>query len=159
MLTKEDVEKELYSIGVDHSNRFSRFIDLCINYTLTDEAFNIGLYDSYTETDFLYKYRTIAKATWSNPRVNRKLMLSDEELEVYNNLDDQVTIYRAMTSEEFENKDYGVSWTLKEKIAEDFLSHRRYQHTEIQSMQVDKNDLKAYINCRNEHEVIYINNN
>ena len=99
------------------------------------------------------------KATWSNDKVDRELMLSDKELEVYHNLDNKVTIYRAMTTEELENKDFGVSWTLQKEVAESFLTHRRYNHTEIHSVQVDKTDILAYINGRNEHEIIYINNN
>jgi hypothetical protein len=63
-----------------------------------------------------------------------------------------------MGVEEYNSGIYGISWTLKKKIAEQFVELRKMVGIEciIHEMKINKKDVVAYITARKEAEIIYI---
>lgn len=95
---------------------------------------------------------------------DQKYLMESDELEIYNNLENEVTIYRGLA--EF-NKQHikGLSWTLDRNIAENVFANvevdengiPRKSNTvkgDVYQAKIKKEDIFAYINGRNEQEVI-----
>lgn len=95
---------------------------------------------------------------------DRQYLMESNELEIYNNLENEVTIYRGLA--EF-NKQHikGLSWTLDRNVAENVFANvevdedgiPRKSNTvkgDVYQAKIKKEDIFAYINGRNEQEVI-----
>lgn len=80
------------------------------------------------------------------------ILMSPEERKQLDTLDDTVTIYRGVTSH---NKTIGraLSWTLNQKTAE-WFAHRFKSAGFVYQAQVDKKNIIALFNGRNESEII-----
>ena len=98
-------------------------------------------------------------------------MMSNEELEVFNNLPDKFTVYRGITETDTENIAYdeGLSWTLSEEKAKWFstrfaknkkskvLELEVHKNTPYPAKKGDKPKAVAYLNDREEQEIIVYN--
>ena len=78
--------------------------------------------------------------------------MNEEELEKYKKLPQKVTIYRGVTDYNRDN-DKALSWTLSKKKAE-WFAHRFDEDGDVIKKEVDKKDIYAYFNSRDEDEVI-----
>lgn len=89
--------------------------------------------------------------------------MEQEERETLNRLPDNIEIYRAMVVKEDKSKQYGISWTLSKKTAEFFKNEyfRNFatynQERIIKTITIPKSKVIAYLNGRQEQEIIYIN--
>ena len=89
--------------------------------------------------------------------------MTKEEQMFLKNLPDKVKIYRGMTKAEKESGYFGVSWTLRKKVAEFFCNDygRNYDTRDeekiVHWLLINKKDIIAVIQDRKEEEVIYIN--
>lgn len=91
----------------------------------------------------------------------KEFLMTEEEKEFFNNLPDQVTIYRGMSKEEFESGRFRFSWTLKKATAKQFAKRTKdlYEKpTLVHELTVKKEDILCYFNRGEEEEIIYINN-
>ena len=63
-----------------------------------------------------------------------------------------------MGVEEYKSGIYGISWTLKKKVAEHFVELRKQFGIEcvVHEMKINKNEALAYLAGRKEAEIIYI---
>ncbi len=83
--------------------------------------------------------------------------LFDEELKKeYAKLPQHFTIFRGGSIEEYEDEDYGLSWTLDRSCAEFFAFRFSQSQRAVFSREVDKTDIIYFGNDRQESEVIYI---
>lgn len=86
---------------------------------------------------------------------SKEFMMDEKETEVFEQLDDVVTIYRGVTDY---NKDNikALSWTLDKTKAEWFATrfNREGQDGLVYEAKIKKNDIFAYTNKRNEKEVL-----
>lgn len=92
-----------------------------------------------------------------------KIALSDrmtnEELNYINQFPTNLTIYRGTNEQEFDEEEFGVSWTSEQKVAE-YFAFRREEHDSLISKRivlaatVRKEDIIACLLDRNETELI-----
>ena len=61
--------------------------------------------------------------------------MTNEELDYYNQFSEEFTIYRGTNEEEFESKEFGVSWTPEQKVAE-FFAFREEELTSERSKRI-----------------------
>lgn len=84
----------------------------------------------------------------------KKYLMNKNELDIYNKMDCNVTIYRGLA--EF-NKDNirGISWTINKDIAQNiFANAEKGKKGYVYKAQINKKDIFSYCNARNEEEVI-----
>ena len=81
----------------------------------------------------------------------KKWLMTEEEFEFFNNLPEEITIYRG--SEYIK----GISWTLSKEQAEWFA--KRFEiNGKVFEKTVNKSDCLCYLNHREDQEIIYIKN-
>lgn len=76
-----------------------------------------------------------------------QLMMNDKEKEVYDNLPEIVRVYRGGVD------DKGLSWSLSREKAEWFANRFDYGY-EVFEKEIKKSDILAYLNGRQEQEII-----
>jgi hypothetical protein len=120
------------------------------------------LREAYTMSDNLYNYRYDLRAAFMSEKENRESLMSKKEIKILNNIPDKVKIYRGVTTDEIENNDFGLSWSLNREVAEFFaFKYRRNYDTSsslktVIELEVDKNEIIAYFHDREEAEIIYL---
>jgi len=79
----------------------------------------------------------------------KELLMSEQELEFFNNLPEEITIYRGADTIE------GISWTLCKEKAE-WFAKRYNKNGKVFEKTVKKHDCLCFLNDRKEEEIIYI---
>lgn len=109
---------------------------------------------------FLSAYTSLDshKGEWIPLNCNCSAMhkeMKGADRELYLSLPDKVTIYRGAHIDEYNNGDFGMSWTLNQKIAERFaLDMPPVEDKKVFKVIVDKSSIVAYTNEREEEECI-----
>lgn len=87
--------------------------------------------------------------------------MTNEELDYYNQIPEEFTIYRGTNEEEFESKKFGISWTSEQKVAEYFaFREEEWTWTSERSKRivlaatVHKADIVTCLLDRDEYELI-----
>lgn len=127
---------------------------------LTDREYWKSLGSCYTLQDYNEINYNLLKSLFLANKPEKEYLMDEDERIFFNNLPQQLTIFRACSKKEIKNKKYGLSWTLSKKVA-DFFKERKVRHegfSEIVSIVIDKKDAIAYLNGRNEEEIIYLGN-
>lgn len=121
----------------------------------------------YTDSSFAHTNINLVLSYLKANRPDKEFLMEEEDREFFNNLPDEVTIYRGCTKEEIKSGNFRLSWTLDKKIAE-FFAFTYINHTydkggkkditkyDIMEKVVSKKDLLCYFSGRNEAEVLYI---
>lgn len=81
---------------------------------------------------------------------DKKILMSKDELEAYNKLDDLITIYRGVKPGA---KVKALSWTTDKKVAK-WFADRYEKNGKVYKAVIDKKDVLAYFLSRNECEVV-----
>ena len=84
--------------------------------------------------------------------IDPQKLMDEEERELFQSLDDVVTVYRGVTSYNAQNVK-ALSWTLDREVAE-WFAHRFGQNGTVYEAQVRKENIHAVFLGRNEEEVI-----
>lgn len=84
--------------------------------------------------------------------VSPEYLMDEEELRQYQELDDNITIYRGVTSHNAKNIK-ALSWTLSRDTAE-WFAHRFNEEGRVYEAQINKRHIYALFTGRNEAEVI-----
>lgn len=84
--------------------------------------------------------------------VSPEYLMNEEELRQYQELDDNITIYRGVTSHNAKNIK-ALSWTLSRDTAE-WFAHRFNEEGTVYEAQINKRHIYALFTGRNEAEVI-----
>ena len=85
-------------------------------------------------------------------KADPKFLMTEEEYEVFKNLDDTVIVYRGVTSHNACNV-RALSWTLDFETA-DWFAHRFNEAGTVYEARIDRSRVYAYFGSRNEAEVI-----
>lgn len=158
-LSAEDASRIL--LWASSTTRFSWFLK--IKSICKGEAYWKTLSFAYTCSDNLCDYHKEIKLAFQSKEANRNCLMKTIELEFLKQLPDQLTIYRGMTVEEYESGNWGVSWTLNRDTATFFcdMYDRNYRdkdkHKMVHAVTIDKCKAIAYLNDREEQEIIYVN--
>lgn len=154
---KKDIDSEMDDIlweYSDGSNRWQFFCKLMKKARVTERGFNIGLKVAWMEGVATGSHNVIPFFK----KANRQYIMDEEELSYYNNLPDNVILYRGCSKYEVEGEDsiLGFSWTTERKVAEFFAFRYRLIDTAVYSIEVPKKDIKAIFLERYEFEAIYL---
>jgi hypothetical protein len=159
-MNKEEIKKNIFGFGVNSFNRFPTFLK--INSQLKGENYWYALRNSYVNSDNLYSFSKMIKKCFLKNEPQIESLMLPEEMEYFNNLPNQITIYRGMTEDELNQKAFGCSWTLKKEVAEYFAyTYSRNFDTRninkvVHELTINKNEVIAFFNEREEFEIIYI---
>jgi hypothetical protein len=159
-MNKEEIDNLIFGIGVNSYNRFQTFLGIIPK--LTGENYWYALRNSYDCSDNLFEVSGLVKGCFLKDEPQRECLMLPDEVEYLNTLPEIITIYRGMTENEFNQKSFGISWTLKKEVAEFFANtYQRNLATnhlkkKVHEMTIDKSEVIAYFNERNEFEIIYI---
>lgn len=102
------------------------------------------------------------KNLFTTRKGTRNCLMTESERSYLKGLPDEVQIYRGMSFQEAKSKNYGVSWTLDETVAEFFA----YKHPDkymsndektVVSKVIPKSEIIAYFEDRKEKEIIWVN--
>lgn len=86
-------------------------------------------------------------------RADKGTLMEEDELEAFNNLPDEVTVYRGVTSHNKSRKK-AFSWSTDRKVAEWFADRFQTGTGEVWTLTVPKERILCCFEGRNEHEVI-----
>ena len=156
-LSAGKIEDHLFILYADNYNRLFKFFE--IENLIQPELYGQTLRRVYHNSVKKYHYRSELRRAFQ--KVPQQDVMTKEEEDNLNNLDERVTIYRAMSAKENELEDYGVSWTLYKDIAFElgqycFNSIWKQAGFFVKELEVPKADLYALFNERNMHEVVYV---
>jgi len=161
ILTTPIIESFIYGLGVDSTNRMNCYAKLCINEKnqINDITYWECLSQAYIGSDninFQVPY-PILKSLFSANRENREFLMNEDERMYLKSLSEIVKIYRGCSSKEKESNRLGISWTLSKKVAEFYVSYHRNGVKDgiIIEKEINKNEIIAYFNEREEQEIIY----
>ena len=98
---------------------------LAIRPLLSDKDYWFALREAYDMSDDLYQYREDVKFAFNADCNDKGYLMVDKELAYLRKLPEEIKIYRAMTVDELESGDFGVSWTLDKSVAAFFAE--KYQ--------------------------------
>ena len=155
---KEEIQDLLW--GVDSYNRFETFLHY--RQKLKGKLYWYALRIAYENGDNLFEYANTIKACFKSTEPFRESLMREEELEYLMSLPEKITIYRGMTEIEFINKNFGCSWSLKKEVAEYFAYEYSRNHSTnhfkkvVHKIKINKKDVIAFLNDRQEYEIIYI---
>jgi hypothetical protein len=159
-MTNEEIDDIIFGIGSDSYNRFQVFIELIPK--LKGKSYWYALRNAYDMADNLLKYSKIIKECFLKDEPQKEYLMTPEEIEYLKNLPEEITIYRGMSKEEFNQKTFGISWTLNKEVAEFFANNNlRNHHTNhlkkvVHEIRINKSEVIAFLNDRKEFEIIYI---
>jgi hypothetical protein len=124
--------------------------------------------ESYTCSDLGHSDSKLIDEYLSDTRPAKEHLMTEEEREYFNNLPEELTIYRGCTKKEINSGNFRCSWTLDKKVAEFFAFeyiNRIFEDGgkpkdkslyDIVEKTVNKKDLLCYFGGRDEAEVLYI---
>jgi hypothetical protein len=159
-MNENEIDDFLFGIGVNSFNRFSVFLKM-IPF-LSGSSYWYALRQSYEMSDNLYKYSKIIKKCFLKKRKYREFLMLPHEIDYLQKLPEKITIYRGMTENELNQNSFGCSWTLKKDVAEFFATKysRNFDTNNlkkiVQEITINKNEVIAFFNEREEFEIIYI---
>ncbi|AZA77190.1 hypothetical protein EG347_06575 [Chryseobacterium sp. G0186] len=163
-------EAELILYDFKRHERFEVFIAL-YEATLKNDlttAFKV-FREAYCASDHIFKQIKNSKSTFDlkmflnflkNNRVDFMALMTDREKKYYHDLPDRVTIYRGINEAEHISKNYGISWSLSEDTAMDYIYFDKNEVEKgeggIIDLTVDKKDILTVFSVHRDLEIIYI---
>jgi hypothetical protein len=135
---------------------------LAIKPLLRGKLYWYALRNAYEMSDNTFDYRFDIRDSFLSEEPCREFLMNKSEQKQLENLPQKISIYRGMTIVEKDNKDFGLSWTLKKEKAEFFANkYQRNYSTKtypkiVHEMVIDKSKVIAFFNNRKEFEIIYI---
>lgn len=159
-MSNKEIEKIIWGINADSFNRFEIFLE--IEPKLKGKNYWYGLRISYDSSDNLFCYKDAIKSLFKSNEPNRNSLMDNKELKYLNELPQEITIYRGMTEQELISEQFGISWTLKKKVAIFFAEtyNRNYavNHLKkvVHKITINKSKVIAFFNGRKEFEIIYM---
>ena len=102
----------------------------------------------WTDTENVYENKDYWEQLLFLEFSDSHLMMDEEDTKFFNELPSTITIYRGGVD------DKGYSWTLDKEKAEWFANRFNFDY-EVFEKTINKSDVFAYLNDRNESEIIY----
>lgn len=152
----EEVDWETVSHSLGNQHQFTILREF--GNKMSDEDYWRIVNTCYTMSDFAHTESGLIESYLFGERANSHFFMTEEEQSFLNSLPEEVNIYRGCSISEIKSGNYRYSWTLKRKIAE-FFANEYLRNDGIESdvveLKVPKSKIFAYINDREEEEVIY----
>lgn len=128
------------------------------SHLLDDKEYWSNLRSAYQDHGDIRVMLFTVQSLFTSQRVKRKFLMNHYERRYLNELPNEIQIFRGMSIEEFNSKNFGISWTLRKEVAEKFKKRKRHGETEkvIHQITVDRDEVIAYFAGRKEFEIIYI---
>jgi hypothetical protein len=156
-LKQNEISYNDLSIGAPASDKIKLFIENAD--TFSDEEYWRELASAYIMQNYKkIPYKTYYKLFTSERAFKEKLM-SEEERQFLAQLPEKITIYRGGSVSEQKSKKYGISWTLKKEIAENFANVKKLRDGKemlVFEKEIAKSEVIAYFKNRQEEEIIYL---
>lgn len=129
---------------------------VCFKYVcdyLSEQDYGELLKDCWTMEEFTSKNPDVSKKEMVSffKRAKKEYIMDEEELKVYNNLPEQVTIYRGVRDKRWLRE---LSWTLDYKQAEWFATRFDSETSIVYEVTIPKREILTFINDRDEQEII-----
>lgn len=127
---------------------------LCAN-DLSDEDYAQMLVEVWTGTENPNQDANVKIPQWIRffKKAKKELLMTEEELNVYNSLSDTepIEIYRGVGHG---REPYGLSWTANVATAQWFAKRWENKDAYMLKTHCNKSDVLAYFNCRGEDELV-----
>ena len=120
---------------------------------LSDKDFAELLMSSWVETEFITDNPNVKMKEFISwfEKANKIYLMDKDSFEQYNKLPEKFSIYRGVGNRRYKN---GMSWTLNKDKAIWFSERFKYDDKHVYYGIVEKQDVLAYTNERNEYEII-----
>jgi len=178
---KEDGELRLLNIAENEEDlkRWRKYVSCLIDkaesaydlylmftapYALTFLKFAKPYLSKQDMSEMLASAWTLSENPCRDPNVSKRellamfrtadpsVLMTEEELEIYRNLSDTVTVYRGVTGKAADAS-HGLSWSLQYETAQ-WFAKRFGDRGCVYEAQIEKEHIHAYFSGRNESEVI-----
>lgn len=128
----------------------------CFKYIcefLDDKDYGQLLKDCWTMEEYTSRNPNITKKEMVSlfKKAKKEYMMDEDELKVFQNLPDEVTIYRGVRDRKWQKE---LSWTLDYEQAEWFATRFESKEQIVYEVTLPKKEIITYINDRDEQEVI-----
>lgn len=144
----------LQDILIQHQNKMS------------DEVYWSFIAHCYTMSDLAHTNEFTVNYFLKSNRPNKHFLMTEEERAFLKDLPQKITIYRGCSKKEIKSKKIRYSWTLKKSIAEyfafEYINYAIEKSTvkdkskyEVIERTIDKSEIYAYFEGREEEEIIY----
>jgi len=133
--------------------RLDAFVKAISIFTVPDKEYWERLGDVWTNSENIYQNYRAWKNLLLSKRSHREYLMDSSEREVFDNLDNEITIYRG-----YHKSKRGMSWTLEEERAK-WFANRFTDQGKVLTATAQKKDLIAYLNGRSEEEIIVLPEN
>ena len=139
----------LYVYMHERPYRLHAFRDFVESSDVPDEIYSEIAGDIFTDAENAHQNLEEWKRILRSPRVIQKSIMREEDYKLYEELPNDLVIYRGCVSK----NENGLSWTLSKEKAEWFAS--RFGKTgHILEARIEKSNAIALLNHRNEQEII-----
>ncbi len=170
-ITYDDAIQFLYGLKINHENRFQLFICLYeaslkskpqIAIQVFREAYcaSNNIYDQIKTSAYSFNLKNFIN-TNKLKGFDLKSIMNVEENNYYNNLSDKLIIYRGMCDQEFQSNNFGISWTIDEDEAENYVYFDKNKVKQGQgcvvNIPIEKMNITAVFSVHDKKEIIYIN--
>lgn len=146
-------------------NNLQEIIDLHSS-KMSDEVYWKTIAHCYTSSNLGHSENDIIEQYLNSPRPNRHFLMDEDERKFLADLPEEITIYRGCSKKEINSNEIRYSWTLDRKVAEFFafeyvniglnLSFNKVKSDfDVVEKTINKSEVIAYFNCREESEIIY----
>lgn len=142
--------------------------DILIQYQnkMSDEVYWKSIAHCYISSDMAHANNIIVDYFLKNKRPNKHFLMTEEERSFVDDLPEKITIYRGCSKKEIKSKKLRCSWTLKKSVAEYFaFEYINYaveksldkdkSKYEVIERTIDKSEIYAYFEGREEEEILY----
>ena len=152
---KEHIKQceEVWKIMLLVNKPYRIFFLFLIKDYLEINKFSELLKECYTETEYPNKDVNVSVEQIKNmfATANTDFLMDKDEKIFFNSFEDTITIYRGFSSKKYYN---ALSWTIDINVAKFFATRFANTNGCIYQATIKKSDIFAYIDSRNEKEVI-----
>lgn len=128
------------------------FLKFCENY-LSEEDFTVSLAENWVLSENPNQDKNVSRKkfiSWFR-KADKKLLMEEEDYEVYKNIPETITLYRGVCDS---HARLGLSWTASYEKAKWFASRWNSKNGYILKVTVSSEDILCYLNTRNEDEYV-----
>lgn len=124
----------------------------CISQYLSEEDFSKFLAYIWTIVEYPNNDKNVSKFELVKyfKKANKEFLMEAKELKYLNRLPDEIIVYRGVKDNKYAKS---LSWTMKKSVAKWFVE-RFDADGEVYKAKIQKKDVLAYFNGRNESEIV-----
>ena len=169
-ITYEIAQQILYDF--DRNKRFEVFIALNDSTLKNDSLLSFRVFrEAYCSSDNIFKQIKNSIFTFNLKGYLNNLQnngfdfinaMYEEERKYYNDLPNNLKIYRGISQIEQDSKDYGISWSLSREMATNYIYYSKNEvengNGGIIDIDIEKQNILTVFSVHGDKEIIYIVN-